>query len=60
MLTFARVPQVVLETLGFVPAFQNFPQDIANVNEWKIIFDPSITVRGSTLAAINAAIVCEK
>ena len=22
--------------------FQHFPQDLANVNEWKIMFDPSI------------------
>ena len=31
-LTFAR-------SLGF----QHFPRDLANVNEWKIMFDPSIT-----------------
>ena len=22
--------------------FQHFPRDLANVNEWKIMFDPSI------------------
>ena len=32
-LTFARIFR-----------FQHFPRDIANVNEWKIIFDPSILV----------------
>ena len=24
--------------------FQHFPRDLANVNEWKIMFDPSIAV----------------
>ena len=31
-----------LRTSGFALGFQHFPRDLANVNEWKIIFDPSI------------------
>ena len=31
-----------LKTLGFALGFQHFPLDLANVNEWKIMFDPSI------------------
>ena len=30
-----------LKTSGFALGFQNFPRDLANVNEWKIMFDPS-------------------
>ena len=26
----------------FALGFQHFPRDLANVNEWKIMFDPSI------------------
>ena len=26
---------------GFALGFQHFPRDLANVNEWKIMFDPS-------------------
>ena len=39
-LTFARSLGKV-EISGFVLGFQHFPQDLANVNEWKIMFDPS-------------------
>ena len=31
-----------MKTSGFALGFQHFPQDLANVNEWKIMFDPSI------------------
>ena len=27
---------------SFALGFQHFPPDLANVNEWKIMFDPSI------------------
>ena len=30
------------QNLGFRLGFQHFPRDLANVNEWKIMFDPSI------------------
>ena len=30
--------------LGFALGFQHFPRDLANINEWKIVFDPSIKV----------------
>ena len=33
-----KVPREVLKTLGF----QHLPRDLANVNEWKIMFDPYI------------------
>ena len=36
-----KVPREVLKTLGFALSFQHFPRDLANVNEWKIMFDPS-------------------
>ena len=39
-----KVPWEVLKALGFTLCFQNFPHDLANVNEGKIIFDPSIYV----------------
>ena len=32
----------VLKTSGFALGFQHFHRDLANVNEWKIMFDPSI------------------
>ena len=31
-----------VETSGFALGFQHFPRDLSNVNEWKIMFDPSI------------------
>ena len=37
-----KVPQEVLKASGLSLAFQPFPQDLANVNALKIIFDPSI------------------
>ena len=37
-----KVPQEVLKTLVEVRGFQHFPRDLVNVNEWKIMFDPSI------------------
>ena len=37
-----KVPQEVLIAYGLSLGFQHFPQDLANVNALKIIFDPSI------------------
>ena len=37
-----KVPREVLKTLGFALIFQKFPRDLANVDEWKIMFDPTI------------------
>ena len=34
-----KVPREVLKTEG--EGFQHFPRDLANVNKWKIMFDPS-------------------
>ena len=43
ILSFINIRKVPLEvkTLGFAFSFQHFPRDLANVNEWKIIYDPS-------------------
>ena len=35
-----KVPREMLKTSGFALGFQHFPRDFANVNEWKIMFDP--------------------
>ena len=37
-----KVPREMLKTLGFALSFQHLPWDLANVNEWKIMFDPYI------------------
>ena len=37
-----KVPGVVLKTEAVALGFQHFSRDLANVNEWKIMFDPSI------------------
>ena len=37
-----KVPWEVLKTSGFAFGFQHFPRDLENVNEWRIIFYPSI------------------
>ena len=36
------VPRGVLKTSGYALGFQQSPRDLANVNEWKIMFDPYI------------------
>ena len=30
-----------MKTTGVALSFQHFPRDLGNVNEWKIMFDPS-------------------
>ena len=35
-----KVPREMLKTSGFALGFQHLPRDRANVNEWKIMFDP--------------------
>ena len=35
-----KVPREMLKTSGFALGFQHLPQDLASVNEWKIMFDP--------------------
>ena len=37
-----KVPRDELKTSGFALRLQHLPQDLANVNKWKIMFDPSI------------------
>ena len=36
-----KVPREVLKTSDFALGYQHFPRDLANVNEWKIMFVPS-------------------
>ena len=40
-------PSERLKTLGLALGFQHVPWDLANVNEWKIMFDPSISLPAS-------------
>ena len=37
-----KVPREMLKNSGFALSFQHLPRDHANVNEWKIMFDPYI------------------
>ena len=37
-----QVPWEVLKTAAFGLGFQHLPQDLANVNAWKTVFDPYI------------------
>ena len=37
-----KVPREVLKISSFALSFQHLPQDLANVNEWKIMSDPYI------------------
>ena len=44
LLSFINILKVLgrLKTEGEALGFQHFPQALENVNEWKIMFDPSI------------------
>ena len=37
-----KVPREILKTKGEAQGFQHLPRDLANVSEWKIMFDPYI------------------
>ena len=39
---FCWINAIIAIKHDFVLGFQHFPRDLANVNEWKIMFDPSI------------------
>ena len=39
-----QVPWEVLKTAAFGLSFQHLPQDLANVNAWKAMFDPCIII----------------
>ena len=39
-----QVPREVLKTAAFGLGFQHLPRDPANVNAWKTMFDPNITL----------------
>ena len=40
-ISICKVPREELKISGFTLGFQHFPLDLANVNEWKIMFDPA-------------------
>ena len=44
ILPFINIRKVPREGFRFALGFQHFPRDLANVNDWKIIFDPSIII----------------
>ena len=39
-----QVPREVLKTAASGLGFQHLPRDLANVNAWKIMFDPNNNV----------------
>ena len=39
-----QVPWEVLKTAAFSLGFQHLPQDLANVNAWKTMFNPYSTI----------------
>ena len=39
-----QVPWEVLKTAAFGLGFQHLPRDLANVNAWKTMFDPYVTI----------------
>ena len=49
-----KVPREILKTSGFALGFQHLPRDLANVNEWKIMFDSFITNTVGTADTIRA------
>ena len=52
-----KIPREVLKSTCFALSFQHFPWDLANVNEWKIMFDPSIVDQN---CVFNMTQVCTK
>ena len=38
------VPREMLKTSAYGLGFQHLPRDLANVNAWKTMFDPYITI----------------
>ena len=42
-----KVPWEMLKTSGFFLGFQHLPRDLANVDEWKIMFDIKIYIKTS-------------
>ena len=44
MLIHSQGPSGRLKTSVFALGFQHFLRDLANVNDWKIMFDPSIII----------------
>ena len=60
-----KVPREILKTSGFALGFQHLPRDLANVNEWKIMFDPMIDSavepfreKNNVIKSIREGIIC--
>ena len=50
-----------MKTSGFALGYQHFPLDLADVNAWKIMFDPSISnERRKKLNDVFEKIICKK
>ena len=49
LMNIRKVPRIMLKTSGYAHGYQHSPQDLSNVNEWKIIFDPSNEGKGLIL-----------
>ena len=62
-----KSPSGRLKTSGFALGFQHFPRDLANVNEWKIMFDPSSNywlsgnyqLQGSVIGSVGLLVRCK-
>ena len=50
----------MLKTSGFAFGFQHLPQDLANVNEWKIRFDPYIIAEILVPQVINSHVSTDR
>ena len=48
LIDICKVPLEVLKTLGLALGFQYFQWILSNINEWKIMFDPSNDLGTST------------
>ena len=51
-----KVSRELLNTSGFALDFQHLPRDLANVNEWKIMFDPYIHKKFSLKIRVSSAL----
>ena len=47
-----KIPREMLKTSGFALCFQHLSRDLANVNEWKIMFDPYTEVEYCSLCSM--------
>ena len=52
-----QVPWEVLKTAAFGLGFQHLPRDLANVNEWKTMFDPYIRFYYWQFYGVNSQLI---